>query len=439
MKKFLLLAMLVLMATGLYAQPFQWQYQSDFSVISQPHGIVVDPAGKLWIAAFSFPDTLNGVAVASIRVYNEDGSEASFSPIQTITVDGITDTLVYGNRGLSLDNNGNVLTCNGFLYRLNYQTGEGMNIYKFNNGVNSLTEAACDANGFIYVTRVVPGGDPIVILDSDFNLYSFALDSTSVISRSLVVSPDGKHLYHGGIYPAAGAIHYYSEFGPDGAYATVDTLWGPNPFYELWGQILDWDPIGNIWVGSYWDTAPLAYRGWYSINPDNNFAFADSIGAQFGGPGITPVPPTPGAAFYAPRGIAFRKDAATTNGWYAFTADFDGGVVKQWWNANPFGDVGIIQVEDGDLIGIKDFELSQNYPNPFNPSTSIPFVLAKAGQVELKIYNVQGQLVTTLVNERMSTGSYKYEFNGTGLASGIYFYQLLVDGKVQSKRMTLTK
>ncbi|MCB0315676.1 MAG: T9SS C-terminal target domain-containing protein, partial [Calditrichaeota bacterium] len=49
------------------------------------------------------------------------------------------------------------------------------------------------------------------------------------------------------------------------------------------------------------------------------------------------------------------------------------------------------------------------------------------------------QLVTTLVNEKMAAGRYEYEFNGTGLASGIYFYQLLVDGKVQSKRMTLTK
>ncbi|MCB0292817.1 MAG: hypothetical protein KDH97_21360, partial [Calditrichaeota bacterium] len=62
MKKFLLsVVMMLLLAVGAYAQPFQWQYQSDFSEISQPHGIVVDHDGKLWIAAFSFPDTLNGV------------------------------------------------------------------------------------------------------------------------------------------------------------------------------------------------------------------------------------------------------------------------------------------------------------------------------------------------------------------------------------------
>jgi hypothetical protein len=310
-----------------------------------------------------------------------------------------------------------------------------MNIYKFNDAVNSLTEAACDANGFIYVTRVVPGGDPIVILDSDFNLYNFALDSTSVISRSLVVSPDGKDLYHGGIYPAAGAIHYHSDDGPDGQYTTVDTLLGPNPFYELWGQILDWDPNGNLWIGSYWDTAPLAYRGWYAIDPANNFAFVDSIGTTAGDFNTGPKPPVAGT-YYSPRGIAFREDPAMANGWYAFTADFDGGVIKQWHN-DMF--TGIIQVDNGNLVGIKDFELSQNYPNPFNPTTAIPFVLAKAAQVELKVYNVAGQLVTTLVNERMSAGRYEYEFNGTGLASGIYFYQLFVDGKVQSKRMTLTK
>ncbi|MCB0289020.1 MAG: T9SS type A sorting domain-containing protein [Calditrichaeota bacterium] len=451
MKKFLLFSLLVLLTAALNAQPFQWQYQEDVYTDYRSHGVVVDNDGKLWIGIYDYADTLsNGAVACGIRVYNADGSEASFSPITTLTIDGVVDTLktqpgiggeTRRNTGISLDHNGNILVCNGNLYRINASDGTGMNKHIWNAVPNSsLAKATADANGFIYLTKTVPNGGPIEILDENFDLYSFAVDSNFVISRSLAVSPDGKDLYHGGIYPAAGAIHYHSDDGPDGIYTVVDTLWGANPFYELWGQILNWDPAGNLWVGSYWDTAPLAYRGWYSIDPDNNFAFADSIGAQAGGPGITPVPNPAGGIFYAPRGIAFRKDPATTNGWYAFTADFDGYSVKQWWNANPgWPSSGIIQVADGDMIGIKDFELSQNYPNPFNPSTSIPFVLAKAGQVELKIYNVQGQLVTTLVKERMSAGSYKYEFNGTGLASGIYFYQLLVDGKVQSKRMTLTK
>jgi hypothetical protein len=74
------------------------------------------------------------------------------------------------------------------------------------------------------------------------------------------------------------------------------------------------------------------------------------------------------------------------------------------------------------------FELRQNYPNPFNPVTSIQFsVGANSGssvQVSLKVYDVLGNEVATLVNEKKPAGTYRVRFAATGLASGIYFYQL---------------
>jgi hypothetical protein len=85
------------------------------------------------------------------------------------------------------------------------------------------------------------------------------------------------------------------------------------------------------------------------------------------------------------------------------------------------------------------FSLDQNYPNPFNPSTTIAFGIPKASFVSLKAYNLLGQPVATLVNERLEAGSYKVPFDATGLPSGVYVYRLASGTFVSTKRMVLMK
>jgi hypothetical protein len=85
------------------------------------------------------------------------------------------------------------------------------------------------------------------------------------------------------------------------------------------------------------------------------------------------------------------------------------------------------------------FELSQNYPNPFNPTTLIKYSLPKAGNVSLKVYNVLGKEVATLVNGYQTAGNYKVKFNARGLASGLYFYRLTAGDFVSVKKMMLLK
>jgi hypothetical protein len=72
----------------------------------------------------------------------------------------------------------------------------------------------------------------------------------------------------------------------------------------------------------------------------------------------------------------------------------------------------------------KDYSLAQNFPNPFNPSTTIKFGLPEKSQVSLKIFDVLGREVTTLVNQELSAGYYSYQWNGVKLSSGIYIYRL---------------
>ena len=85
------------------------------------------------------------------------------------------------------------------------------------------------------------------------------------------------------------------------------------------------------------------------------------------------------------------------------------------------------------------FNLEQNYPNLFNPSTTIKFELPQSSQVKLIVYDLLGRQVSVLVNERKMPGSYEVKFDGSNLASGLYFYKLQAGDFVQSKRLLLLK
>ena len=85
------------------------------------------------------------------------------------------------------------------------------------------------------------------------------------------------------------------------------------------------------------------------------------------------------------------------------------------------------------------YDLSQNYPNPFNPSTSIRFDLPKSSHAKLIVYDIMGKEVATLVNKKLSAGSYEVSWDGTVYTSGVYFYKLISDEYVDVKKMLLVK
>ena len=106
------------------------------------------------------------------------------------------------------------------------------------------------------------------------------------------------------------------------------------------------------------------------------------------------------------------------------------------WKITADGANGIIGEE---VSIVKEFEIAQNYPNPFNPVTSINFTLKNSGRVNLSVYNSKGEVVSVLANENMIRGSYSYSFDASELNSGVYFYELSVNGISDSKKMVLTK
>ena len=97
-----------------------------------------------------------------------------------------------------------------------------------------------------------------------------------------------------------------------------------------------------------------------------------------------------------------------------------------------------------DVIAPAEFSLDQNYPNPFNPSTKITFSLAADSKVSLKVFDVIGQEVASLINQDLSAGVHNYTFNATGINSGVYFYRIEATGVngtefVDVKKMILVK
>jgi hypothetical protein len=100
---------------------------------------------------------------------------------------------------------------------------------------------------------------------------------------------------------------------------------------------------------------------------------------------------------------------------------------------------GVTSVENYSSELPADYSLTQNYPNPFNPTTQISFSLVQPGYTTLTVYDVVGQVVAKLVDEELSSGTYKVDFNAVNLPSGVYFYQIKSGMFNQTKKMMLMK
>jgi len=97
----------------------------------------------------------------------------------------------------------------------------------------------------------------------------------------------------------------------------------------------------------------------------------------------------------------------------------------------------IIEVQFG--VVPTEYVLAQNYPNPFNPSTVISYSIPTTSNVSLKVFDVLGNLITTLVNQNQEAGNYKINFNARELSNGVYFYKIRASGFIAIKKMLLLK
>lgn len=150
--------------------------------------------------------------------------------------------------------------------------------------------------------------------------------------------------------------------------------------------------------------------------------------------------------FIDPSGISGTTITNVTGNGYSIHYDstltanqYLGGKVYSLVNGGVLTPAVITGIESEGSVLPAEWQLYQNYPNPFNPSTNIKYTIAKSGIVKLKVFDVTGREVKTLVDEVKNPGSYEVNFNAANLTSGVYFYRLASAGIVLTKKMILIK
>ena len=182
---------------------------------------------------------------------------------------------------------------------------------------------------------------------------------------------------------------------------------------------------------TFWDTMTNRWGNVYELNINSNAYQPDTTNLfnWIGGWDEDPwISPDGKLLFFHSNRDAAREDTIIAPDIYMSILLIDE-------NGNPVN----AEREENKTTISSEFMLSQNYPNPYNPSTKINYSISNSGIVILKVYDVLGKEVATLINEEKHSGNYEVEFNADNLTSGIYFYTLKAGEFVSTKKMILLK
>jgi parallel beta-helix repeat protein len=305
----------------------------------------------------------------------------------------VNNTANYGGGIYEQETVGSIITANIFESNTANSNGGGIFLYdaspEISNNLFANNSAALNGGG---IDAFDPNSQP------------------QIINNTIVADTAG--LYGGGIC-----------INSDSVIVMNTILWGNSA--PTGGQI---DTTGGKPRVVYCDVQG-GWTGTGNINLDPQFVIGDSL---------CHLPHDPSNPC-----VNTGADSVQINGqWYYCPTDDYEGDERPYMGRLP--DMGAdetqvpVGIEPHPIAGIpKSYALSQNYPNPFNPSTTIEFALPKSEFVNLKIYNILGEQVANLVSEKLTAGNYKYQWNVSGLASGVYFYKLETGKFSQIRKMLL--
>ena len=418
----------------------QWvaRYDGPDSEQDRANTIVVDGSGNVYVTGYSFGDSTD-LDYATVK-YNSSGTQA-----WEARYNGPADTVDAGN-SIAVDDSGNVfvtgysigLDGNYDFATIKYNSiGQQQWVKRYNGPANRSDRAssmAIDNSSNVYVTGTSYGdttdadwatikynSDGVVQWIAIYNGSLNSLDSPNkiIIDDLCNVYVTGSGSYNSGDGEDFTTIKYNSS----GEEQWISTFNGQNTFRDVSNSIA-LDGMDNVYVtGRTWvtqldyDFATIKYNAsgqeqWVAIynGPADGDDWASSIATDVSG-----------NAYVTgwSEGVGSGYDFATIK--YSSTTG-----VKTYLDEFP-----------------SNYVLRQNYPNPFNPITKIKFQIPDFGFVNLKVYDVLGNEIATLVNEELPAGEYEIEFNTSTInhhpSSGIYFYQLKAGEFIQTKKMILLK
>ncbi|MFZ1321382.1 MAG: SBBP repeat-containing protein [Ignavibacteria bacterium] len=409
----------------------QWaqRYDGPASSGDDPRSLAVDDSGNVYVTGSSFGVNGTGFDYATIK-YNSSGVQQWAQRYNSPGNESNDNAW-----SLAVDTSGNVYVTGGSGTVSDYATikynsaGVEQWVQRYNgpgNGGDYTYSLALDASGNVYVT----GGSNSSSGSGTEDYATIKYNSSGVeqwvqryngpgngadIARSLAVDNSG-NVYVTGHSFGNGTSNDYAtiKYNSSGVQQWVQRYNGPGNVGDI-AISLAVDISENVYITgvSSSDYATIKYNSsgveqWVQRynGPGNDFDNAYSLALDASGNVYVTGFST---------GIGTEKDYAT---------------IKY---SQQVG----IQLISNEIPN--QFSLSQNYPNPFNPKTVINYELRVTGNTELKVFNVLGNEVSTLVNEKQNAGSYQVEFDGSNLTSGVYFYKIEAGEFVETKRMLLIK
>jgi hypothetical protein len=289
--------------------------------------------------------------------------------------------------------------------------------YSANGGQTWVSSQAISSSrkGFTYIAGVV-SGLPVILHHGPVG---------AAPTRATVAVGDG------------GGATTFSEFSSP-QLGTADLIW-PKGVVTPNGQriaIVAAQSGGTELVGyTTFDIATQTFAPWTDITTSN------PRGAAEGGGGMAIGVTRQGVAAGRIGYLITENNTSVLKNWIDQRQSTDNGTTFGAYSEIGVARITKIPVSSVKQTGVKAeaFSLSQNYPNPFNPSTTITYTIPTSGDVSLRVYDMLGREVSTLVNGRQAQGSYNVSFNASTLASGVYFYKLQSGSFTETKKMMLVK
>jgi len=433
----------------------------------KPVAIAVDDSGNVFVTGYSYSySEFDDILI--IR-YNENGD--SIWTRKFLGIGHVSDR----PNAMALDKNGNVIISGSAVginsmdaLTMKYNSNGNFEWSRYFDGITNGYDVsyglAVDKNNIIYIIGGVTGKGGIIIkYDSAGNQFLPIVFPTFAPNKKILLD-DSINIFLG--FDSYGGISIRYDIGVAKVDATGTVIW-TRTYHKSSTNNNDYindmclDRFGNVTVTGVsgdsgelsWDIATIKYNNngdtlWINrYNPAHNSNDVPSaiVSDKYGNTYLTGASDSGLFAKmitikYSPAGV--RDWIAYYNNSNPFTwhsgakiiADTSGSLYVSGRSQNNIGDVDIVTIKYSALTNLStapgsvpnQFRLYQNYSNPFNPVTHLEFWIPDLGFVSLKVYDLLGKEVKTLVNEIKPAGIYSVEFDGSDLPSGIYYYKLVV-------------